>query len=51
MLVNRSYIVCVMRFSTSSESSRLVGVVVPCAFMSMAIDTHSGMNGAKHHVL
>ena len=36
-----------MRFSTSSEDSRLVRIVVPCAQTRVAIETHSRANSAK----
>ena len=39
-----------MRFSTSSEGSRLVRIVVPCAQTRVAIETYSRTNGAKCRV-
>ena len=36
-----------MRSSTSSEGSRLVGIVVPCPQTRVAIETSSRANGAN----
>ena len=39
-----------MHSSSSSEGSRLVRIVVPCAQTRVTIETHSRVNGAKHGV-